>query len=392
MALVDFTNPDAVQWYKDKLKTLIGQGVDSFKTDFGERIPTDVVYYDGSDPVKMHNYYTFLYNKAVFEVLEENLGKGEAALFARSATVGGQQFPVHWGGDCSASYESMAETVRGGLSLGLSGFGFWSHDISGFEMTAAPDVYKRWVQFGLLSSHSRLHGSTSYRVPWLFGDEAVDVVREFTKLKCRIMPYLFNSAVESTVMGIPMMRAMVLEYPEDPTCATLDTQYMFGDSILVAPIFNKEGDVTYYLPEGQWTNYLTGDVLEGGRWYSENHDFMTLPMMIKSNSIIAVGQQDNKTDYDFADGVSLHVFQLADGATAQAEVVNLQAEKELDVTATRTGSVIEVTTSGVGKVWSVVLRGINEVASVDGGKSESGADGVVITPAAGETSVKITLV
>jgi alpha-D-xyloside xylohydrolase len=391
MALVDFTNPAAVKWYQGKLKTLIGQGVDSFKTDFGERIPTDVVYYDGSDPVKMHNYYTFLYNKAVFEVLEENMGKGEAALFARSATVGGQQFPVHWGGDCSASYESMAETVRGGLSLGLSGFGFWSHDISGFEMTAAPDVYKRWVQFGLLSSHSRLHGSTSYRVPWLFGEEAVDVVREFTKLKCRLMPYLFNSAVESTVMGIPMMRAMVLEYPEDPTCAPLDSQYMFGDSILVAPIFNKEGDVQYYLPEGKWTNYLTGDVLEGGRWYSENHNFMTLPMMVKPNSIIAVGQQDNKTDYDFADGVSLHVFQLSDGESATAEIVNLQAEKELDVKATRSGSVIEVITSGAGKAWTVVLRGINDVASVVGGKSESGADGVIITPVAGVASVKITL-
>lgn len=131
----------------------------------------------------MHNYYTHLYNKAVFELLEEKIGKNEAALFARSATAGGQQFPVHWGGDCSSTYESMAESLRGGLSLGLSGFGFWSHDISGFENTATPDVYKRWVQFGLLSSHSRLHGSTSYRVPWLFDEESVDVVRDFTKLK-----------------------------------------------------------------------------------------------------------------------------------------------------------------------------------------------------------------
>ncbi|EHS58674.1 alpha-xylosidase, partial [Paenibacillus sp. Aloe-11] len=128
MALVDFTNPAAVAWYQDKLKGLLDQGVDCFKTDFGERIPTDVVYYDGSDPIKMHNYYTHLYNKAVFDVLEEKLGKNEAALFARSATAGGQQFPVHWGGDCSSTYESMAESLRGGLSLGLSGFGFWSHD------------------------------------------------------------------------------------------------------------------------------------------------------------------------------------------------------------------------------------------------------------------------
>ncbi|KAF9127960.1 hypothetical protein BGX30_014518 [Mortierella sp. GBA39] len=391
MGLVDFTNPDAVKWYKSKLEVLIDQGVDCFKTDFGERIPTNVVYFDGSDPVKMHNYYTFLYNKAVFEVLEDKLGKGEAALFARSATVGGQQFPVHWGGDCSATYESMAETVRGGLSLGLSGFGFWSHDISGFENTAPPDIYKRWVQFGLLSSHSRLHGSTSYRVPWLFDEEAVDVVRKFTKLKCSIMPYLYNSAVESTERGLPMMRAMVLEYPQDPTCFTLDTQYMLGDSILVAPIFNKEGDVQYYLPEGKWTNYLTGEVLEGNRWYSENHGYMTLPMMIKPNTLLAVGKEDSRPDYDYADGVSLHLFELGDGASAQADIVNTLAEQELSVTASRSGNVIEVKASGAGKPWTLVLRGIGEVASVDQGTAASGEHGAVITPAAGASSVTITL-
>ena len=157
------------------------QGVDCFKTDFGERIPTDVVYHDGSDPVWMHNYYTYLYNKAVFEVIQEVKGDAEACLFARSATVGGQKFPVHWGGDCNSTYVSMSESLRGGLSLCLSGFGFWSHDIGGFEGTAQPDLYKRWLAFGLLSSHSRLHGSTSYRVPWLFGEEAVDVCRYFAK-------------------------------------------------------------------------------------------------------------------------------------------------------------------------------------------------------------------
>ena len=230
MGLVDFTNPDAVNWYKGKLKKLIDMGVDCFKTDFGERIPTDVVYCDGSDPVKMHNYDTYLYNKAVFEVLEESLGKGEAALFARSATTGSQQFPVHWGGDCSATYDSMAETLRGGLSLCLSGFGFWSHDISGFERTAPPDIYKRWSAFGLLSTHSRLHGSDSYRVPWLFDEEAVDVLRFFTKLKCSLMPYMFGAAVDASRKGIPVMRAMVLEFADDPTCSFLDRQYMLGDA------------------------------------------------------------------------------------------------------------------------------------------------------------------
>ncbi|OMF17154.1 alpha-xylosidase [Paenibacillus amylolyticus] len=391
MALVDFTNPDAVNWYKSKLEVLLDQGVDSFKTDFGERIPTDVVYFDGSDPVKMHNYYTQLYNKAVFELLEEKIGKNEAALFARSATAGGQQFPVHWGGDCSSTYESMAESLRGGLSLGLSGFGFWSHDISGFESTASPDVYKRWVQFGLLSSHSRLHGSTSYRVPWLFDEESVDVVRDFTKLKISLMPYLYNSAVESTVKGIPMMRAMLLDFPEDPTTYSLDTQYMFGDSILVAPIFNKEGDVRYYLPEGTWTNYLTGAKVQGGRWISENHDFKTLPMMVKPNSLIAVGAVDSKPDYDFANDVSLHLFELADGQTAQAVVVNQAAEQELTVNVTRNGSVLEVRAEGAGKPWNIVLRGIESVSSVEGGSQVSGANGVVVTAATGATSLTIQL-
>ena len=170
-ALVDFTNPDACRWFGDKLRALVDMGVDCFKTDFGERIPTDVVWYDGSDPLKMHNYYTHLYNKTVFEVLEEKLGAGEAVVFARSATAGGQQFPVHWGGDSTATFESMAESLRGGLSLCLSGFGFWSHDMGGFEQTASADVYKRWCAFGLLSSHSRLHGSGSYRVPWLFDND-----------------------------------------------------------------------------------------------------------------------------------------------------------------------------------------------------------------------------
>ncbi|KGP82265.1 MULTISPECIES: alpha-xylosidase [unclassified Paenibacillus] len=391
MALVDFTNPDAVNWYKSKLEVLLDQGVDSFKTDFGERIPTDVVYFDGSDPVKMHNYYTQLYNKAVFELLEDKIGKNEAALFARSATAGGQQFPVHWGGDCSSTYESMAESLRGGLSLGLSGFGFWSHDISGFESTATPDVYKRWVQFGLLSSHSRLHGSTSYRVPWLFDEESVDVVRDFTKLKISLMPYLYNSAVESTVRGIPMMRAMLLDFPEDPTTYSLDTQYMFGDSILVAPIFNKEGDVRYYLPEGTWTNYLTGAKVQGGRWISENHDFKTLPMMIKPNSLIAVGAVDNKPDYDFANDVSLHLFELADGNSAQAVVVNQNAEQELVVNVSRNGSVLEVRAEGAGKPWNIVLRGIDRASGVEGGSQASGANGVVVTAAAGASSLTIQL-
>jgi len=242
-------------------------GIDCFKTDFGERIPTDVVYYDGSDPIKMHNYYTYLYNQTVFEVLEERFGKGGAIVFARSATAGCQKFPTHWSGDSVSTYESMAENLRGGLSLCLSGFGFWSHDIGGFfEQDLSPDLYKRWCAFGLLSPHSRLHGDGRYRVPWVFDEEAVEVLRFFTKLKCRLMPYIFNAACEAHEKGIPVMRAMMLEFPDDPTCCYLDRQYMLGDSLLVAPVFSPEGIVDYYLPEGRWTNFLTNDIVEGRRW------------------------------------------------------------------------------------------------------------------------------
>ena len=249
MGLVDFTNPDAVKWYTDKLRTVLDCGVDCFKTDFGERIPVDVVYHDGSDPQAMHNYYTYLYNQAVFSLLKEVKGENEAVLFARSATAGSQKFPVHWGGDCSANYPSMAETLRGGLSFAMSGFSFWSHDISGFESTATPDLYKRWCAFGLMSTHSRLHGSTSYRVPWLFDEESCDVVKFFTNLKCSLMPYIFQKSVEAHEEGTPVMRPMVFEFMNDPAVPYLDQQYMLGDALMVAPVFREDKVAQYYLPE-----------------------------------------------------------------------------------------------------------------------------------------------
>lgn len=281
MGIVDFTNAEARNWYKGHLQKLIDMGVDSFKTDFGERIPVDVVYHDKSDPVKMHNYYTYIYNKAVFELLEANYGVGEAALFARSATAGCQKFPVHWGGDCSSNYSSMSETLRGGLSLAMSGFAFWSHDISGFEKSGTPDLYKRWVAFGLLSSHSRLHGAGSYRVPWLFDEESVDVLRYFVNLKEALMPYLMSVAEEAKSKGLPMMRPMVMEFPEDRNCHYLDLQYMLGDKLLVAPIFNDQGIARYYLPQGQWQHLLNESVVEGGRWYEESYDYFSLPLFVR---------------------------------------------------------------------------------------------------------------
>ena len=280
MGFVDFTNPAAREWYAGKLRALVEMGVDAFKTDFGERIPLNVRYHDGSDPERMHNYYTYLYNQTVFNLLKEMKGEGQAVVFARSATCGGQKFPVHWGGDNSSTYPSMAETLRGGLSLGMSGFGFWSHDISGFNFTATPDLYKRWVAFGLLSSHSRLHGDESPRVPWLFDDEAVDVLRFFNDLKNHLMPYLLDAAKEAHAHGWPMMRAMVLEFPDDPTCLNLDMQYMLGEALLVAPVFQESGQALYYLPRGEWRNLLTGETAQGSTWRKEKYDYFSLPLWV----------------------------------------------------------------------------------------------------------------
>ena len=343
MALVDFTNPDACRWYQEKLTALLDMGVDCFKTDFGERIPyEDVRYANGADPLKMHNFYTYLYNQCVFSLLEKKRGKGQAVLFARSATVGGQKFPVHWGGDCWSDYESMEESLRGGLSLMMSGFGFWAHDIGGFESTSTADVYKRWVAFGLLSSHSRLHGSSSYRVPWLYDEEAVDVVRFFTKLKARLMPYLYGMAIETAQTGVPMMRSMVLEFTGDPTCRYLDRQYMLGESLLVAPIFNEQGMAEYYLPSGTWTNVLTGEERQGGCWVREHHDYQSIPLLARENSIVAFGADDSRPDYDYGDGAELRIYGLQDGGRARTVVYGMEQQPEIRIRAERNGTEVKI--------------------------------------------------
>lgn len=353
MALVDFTNPDACKWYREKLSALIDMGVDCFKTDFGERIPFDACYFNGADPVKMHNFYAYLYNKTVFDLLRDRLGENGAAVFARSATAGGQQFPVHWGGDCSATYQSMAETLRGGLSLASSGFGFWSHDISGFESTATPDIYKRWAAFGLLSTHSRLHGSSSYRVPWLFDEEAVDVLRHFVNLKGKLMPYLYEQAVFCGENGVPVMRPMVMEFPEDPACAYLDRQYMLGDSLLIAPVFSESGEATWYLPAGKWTHLLSGKVLEGGRYYKDTFDYFSLPLFVRENTILAAGDFKDSFAYNYADGVTLNLYQLSDSASCR--IVAPDGKEQLTVHAEKKCEVLHISLCGAWKKAKIRL-------------------------------------
>ncbi|MCT2581612.1 alpha-xylosidase [Actinophytocola gossypii] len=361
MGIVDFTNPEAREWYAAKLDALLDLGVDCFKSDFGERIPTDVAYFDGSDPELMHNYYTFLYNRTVFDLLRKRRGERDAVVFARSATVGSQRFPVHWGGDNLSTFPSMAETLRGGLSLAMSGFGFWSHDIGGFEGTPDPALFKRWIPFGLLSSHSRLHGNHSYRVPWAFDEESVDVLRRFTKLKASLMPYLYQAARVAHLDGVPTLRAMVVEFPDDPACTYLDRQYLLGGDLLVAPVFTADGTVEFYVPDGVWTHVLTGERVTGPRWVRERHGFDSVPLLARPGSVVPVGAVDDRPEYDYADGVTLRIFEPVDGDTVTTVIPTVAGEVACVFTTTRRGDTVRVEVDHPPARWRVQLNGAQPV-------------------------------
>ena len=389
MALVDFTNPAAADCYARRLGEVLEMGVDVIKTDFAERIPTEVVWYDGSDPGKMHNYYTYLYNRTIFNLIRERKGERNAMVFARSATAGSQIFPVHWGGDNTATYESMAESLRGGLSFCQSGFGFWAHDIGGFSSTATPDLYKRWAAFGLLSTHSRLHGETTYRVPWAFDEEACRVLSFFTRLKASLMPYLFAGAVDVNRRGWPLMRAMMLEFPEDLNCRHLDRQYMLGDSLLVAPVFSETGEVTFYVPEdgGLWTDLLSGKTYRGGAWYTQTYDYFSLPLLVRPDTLLPRGCGDNGPEYDYADGVTLHLYEIRDGSMRVAEIFDNDLKVTRTATVSRSGEKLYVQVTGRGR-WQLMWHG-HGCRSGQAEKSEQAIGGTLLRFADGVTKAEI---
>jgi len=270
----------------------------------------------------------------------------------------------------------MAESLRGGLSLSACGFAFWSHDIGGFEGNPPPAVYKRWIQFGLMSSHSRLHGSSSYRVPWLVDEESCDVLREFTQLKHRLMPYLYARSIEATETGVPVMRPMVVEHPQDPACATLDRQYQLGSGLLVAPVFAESGEVDFYLPavdtkgdgtgEGRWTHLLNGRKRSGGRWYRETHDFLSMPLYVAPGTVLPWGKETEKPDYDYEQGVTLRVFELADGATAAFEVAGKDGRIAARGTVQREGAQYAVRiTEGALRQWRLEVDGATSAVQTE---------------------------
>ncbi len=322
-AVIDLTNPEARAWFKDLHRPLLRQGVDVFKTDFGEDVPADARFHDGQTGAEIHNLYPLLYNAAVFEVGAEERGRG--LVWARSGTAGSQRFPVCWSGDPASDWDSLAATVRGGLSAGMSGLPLWSHDIGGYRGRPDPELYVRWAQFGLFSSHSRMHGD-SPREPWLFGAEALAIVRKSAELRYRLFPYIRSAALEASATGLPVLRALPLVFPDDQSAAGWDHEYMFGPSLLVAPVirpiedlrgeFGGQGQVPrmpVYLPDGEWIDYWTGRRYRGPSAVMASARLARMPLFVRAGAVIPMMKKTRRIPEGRVDPLELEVYPDPDG-------------------------------------------------------------------------------
>lgn len=314
-AVLDFSNPETVRWYREKLTPLLKMGVGAIKVDFGEAAPLNGIYSSGRTGFFEHNYYPLRYNKAVADLTRELTG--ESIIWARSAWAGSQRYPVHWGGDAAVNDIGMAATLRGGLSLGLSGFTFWSHDIGGFAGRTPEDLYRRWLPFGMLTSHSRAHGIPP-KEPWEYGASFTDAFRRAVELKYRLMPYVYAQAKDSSDHGWPMVRALFLEFPEDPGSWAVDDEYFFGSDMLVAPLFeSKTSRRNVYVPPGRWIDYQSGQSYAGG-WHTMEAGAIPVVLLVRDGVAIpqmAVAQSTSQMDWAAMD---LVVFST--GPTARALV------------------------------------------------------------------------
>lgn len=288
---IDFTYPKAVEWYKNLLRELLAIGVVCIKTDFGEEIHLDAQYHDMA-PELLNNLYALLYQKAAFEVTKEVAGDG--IVWARAGWAGCQRYPIHWGGDAAASWDGMAGSLKGGLHLGLSGFGFWSHDVPGFHgvpnfmnSVIPDDLYVRWTQFGVFTSHIRYHG-TSKREPYHYPNIA-NIIRKWWKLRYALLPYILEQSKITTTTGFPVLRALLMHHPADKICWHIDDQYYFGDDFLVAPMMNSNNKRDVYLPEGTWVNFFTGKINEGLCWLNNVEAAMQdMPVWVKKDAAIPI--------------------------------------------------------------------------------------------------------
>lgn len=303
-AVIDFSNPDAVAWYQSRLEPLFRLGVAAIKTDFGEGAPPDA-HYAGADGLEMHNLYPLLYNRAIFETTKKHTGEG--LVWSRSAYAGSQRYPVHWGGDPACLWEDLGNLWHGGLGLGLCGFPFWSVDIGGFAGTPSPELYIRWAEAGLFVTHPRAHGPV-HREPWAFGEQALAIFRTYARLRYRLMPYVWSTAVQSVESSLPVMRPLVLDWQEDPTTATIDDQWMFGEWLLVAPILDESNQRQIYLPEGHWFDFWSGEHIEGPRWIRRTAALDELPLYVRGGAILPMAPDMAHTGEKPWDPLTLDVY------------------------------------------------------------------------------------
>ena len=342
-AVLDMSNPAAVRWYQRKLKSLLEMGVGAIKADFGEGAPLTGIYHSGRTGWYEHNLYPLRYQQAVTQVTREVRGADEGIIWARSAWAGSQRYPVHWGGDAENTDQAMAAELRAGLSLGLSGFTFWSHDVGGFLNRAPRDLYRRWLAFGVLTSHTRSHGAPP-REPWTYDSAFVDDFRRTVELKYALMPYVWAQAKESAARGWPMLRTLFFEYPDDPTSWLVDDEYLFGSDLLVAPLFSETNRRRVYLPPGTWIDYQTGRAYTGARWEEiaiggqgpgngERREGIPIVLLVRDHTIlphVAVAQSTASIDWRH---VELRVFstdgQVATGrfALPNGEVQTLRIDR-----------------------------------------------------------------
>ena len=311
-AVLDFSNPDAFKWYQGLIANLLKRGVGAIKADFGEGAPASGLYASGRTGYYEHNLYPLRYNKAVTEITREVTG--ESIIWARSAWAGSQRYPLHWGGDAENTDSAMAATLRAGLSFGLSGFTFWSHDVGGFVAAAPPDLYRRWLGFGVLTSHTRCHGAPP-REPWAYGEEFMNEFRRTVELKYALMPYIYAQAKDSADHGYPMLRALFFEYPDDATSWLIEDEYLFGADLLVAPLIEEGASRNVYLPPGSWIDYQTGKAYRGAQWQRLAAGAIPVILLVRDGSVIPhvrVAQSTSEIDWK---EVELRVFS-AGGATA----------------------------------------------------------------------------
>ena len=388
--LVDFTNLVARAWYQKFLTDLINMGVDAFRPDYGADAPVKspvfglraaakgITYKNELEAESQHNLYSVLFSDAVYDLLWRKNGKNNACVLSHSGFVGSQGMPFLALDNEDPSYDGMRAALQSGLSLSISGFPYWSENIAGITDECTPDLYMRWHQAAMFLPNAVLSGTTTFRVPWQYGTEAMNETLLFSKFKLGLMPYIYSCAVESSSLGIPLTRPMVLEFPEDPNTYALDQQYMLGPSLLIAPITSEEGIVRYYVPSGTWTNLLTREKIEGPIWKNEQHGYDTMPLLVRPGSIIVAGSADEKPVYNYLENVTITLFELPEGAEVSAEVYSPDLKNVGLVKALKQDGKIMVQTSGIYGQTRLVLASVFRIASTSVGIPELNEWGTMV--------------